>query len=113
MAQDLSRRLKARFAAPRTGFAFAGFDVPHAHAHVMPMFSIADLTSQKCFAEENLTFRPPPRADDGALAALAQELHRDLSQDAEGQLHRGLPQDAADKLHRGLPQDAEEKSRKL
>lgn len=74
LAQDLSGRLKRRFDAPRVGFAFVGFDVAHVHAHVMPLYSIQDLTSRQCFAEENLTFRPPPRADDRELSELAAAL---------------------------------------
>ena len=38
LGQKLARAMKATWNAERAGFAFMGFDIPHAHAHVMPVF---------------------------------------------------------------------------
>ena len=71
--------MKARYGAPRVGFAFTGIDVPHVHAHVIPMVETTDLTSRRYIAEEKLTFRLTPRADDGELAAAAAEMRAALA----------------------------------
>jgi histidine triad (HIT) family protein len=78
LGQRLAREMKAIYGAPRVGFAFMGFDVPHAHAHVLPVFERDDITSRRAIAEEKITFRPPPRASDEDLAAGAERLRRAL-----------------------------------
>ena len=62
----------------RAGFAFMGFDIPHAHAHVLPVFERDDITSRRAIAEEKITYRPPPRAEDGELAATVARLRAAL-----------------------------------
>ena len=75
MGQRLAREMKAIYRAPRVAFAFMGFDVPHAHAHVMPVFDRHDITSRRAIIEETVTFRQLPRADDAELAMGAKRLH--------------------------------------
>ena len=79
LGQRLSKHMKARYGAPRVGFAFTGIDVPHVHAHVIPMMETTDLTSRRFIVEEKLTFRLPPRADDGDLAVTAAEMRTALA----------------------------------
>ena len=74
LGQKLARAMKAVHGVERAGFAFMGFDIPHAHAHVMPVFERDDITSRRAIAEEKVTFRPPPRAEDGDLATAAAQL---------------------------------------
>ena len=45
----------------RVAFLFTGGDVPHAHAHVVPMVAGTDITSRRYIAEEDLTFQSTPR----------------------------------------------------
>jgi len=79
LGQRLARGMKVRYGAPRVGFAFTGIDVPHAHAHVIPMMDATDLTSRRYIAEENLTFRLTPRMDDGELASMAAVMRAELA----------------------------------
>ncbi len=48
-------------------FLFTGGDIPHAHAHLVPMHEKTDITSRRYIAEEQLTFRDMPRATDSEL----------------------------------------------
>ncbi|MDE2363220.1 MAG: HIT family protein [Hyphomicrobiales bacterium] len=74
LGQKLGRAMKQIYAAPRVAFAFMGFDVPHAHAHVVPVFDKTDITSRRAIVEEKITFRAPPRASEEELAAGAKNL---------------------------------------
>jgi len=79
LGQRLARHMKVRYGAPRVGFAFTGIDVPHAHAHVIPMMETTDLTSRRYIAEEKLTFRLTPRAADDELASMAAVMRAELA----------------------------------
>jgi len=67
LGQKLARAMKSIYGVERAGFAFMGFDIPHAHAHVMPVFERDDITSRRAIAEEKVTYRHPPRATDNDL----------------------------------------------
>lgn len=75
LGQDLARRLKALYGVARVGFLFTGGDVPHAHAHVVPLVAATDITSRQYIAEEKLTFRATPRASPADLAETARRIH--------------------------------------
>lgn len=47
VGQALARRLKAVYRVERVAFLFTGGDVPHAHAHVVPMHEKTDITSAR------------------------------------------------------------------
>ena len=47
VAGEVARAVKQAFAPPKVGFAVAGFDVPHAHLHVIPLHHPDDLTSKR------------------------------------------------------------------
>lgn len=47
MGQDLAKRLKATYNVERVAFLITGGDVPHAHAHVVPMHEKTDITSAR------------------------------------------------------------------
>ena len=42
-------------------------DIPHAHAHVVPMVEKTDITSRAYVDDETVTFRPAPRRRRGAF----------------------------------------------
>ena len=46
-AKRLARALHAAFTPQRVGLTVAGFDVPHAHLHVLPLHHYHDLTSRR------------------------------------------------------------------
>ena len=45
MAQRVGRAIDAERKPPKVGLAVIGFDVAHAHVHVLPLLTISDLTS--------------------------------------------------------------------
>ncbi|HEX7051213.1 MAG TPA: HIT family protein [Longimicrobiales bacterium] len=51
LAQQLARRMKAVYGVERVAFLFTGGDVPHAHAHVVPMHAKTDITSARYVVE--------------------------------------------------------------
>lgn len=78
LGQKLARAMKSVYGVERAGFAFMGFDIPHAHAHVLPVFERDDITSRRAIAEDKITFRPPPRAEGAELAATVARLRAAL-----------------------------------
>lgn len=46
LANDLSRALKDVCSPLRVGLLVTGFDVPHAHLHVVPVHDVHDITSR-------------------------------------------------------------------
>jgi histidine triad (HIT) family protein len=67
LGQKLAAAMKRIYGVPRVSFLFTGGDVPHAHAHLVPMHEKTDITSRRYIAEEQLTFRDMPRASDEEL----------------------------------------------
>jgi len=47
LGQHLAQRMKAVFEVERVAFVFTGGDVPHAHAHLVPMHAKTDITSAR------------------------------------------------------------------
>ncbi len=43
VAQKVGTAQMAAFGSPRVGLIIAGFEVPHTHLHVIPMFDMGDL----------------------------------------------------------------------
>jgi histidine triad (HIT) family protein len=74
LGQRLARAMKGLYGVERAGFCYTGGDVPHAHAHVIPIHEKTDITSRRYILEENLTFRALPPVPDDELAACAAEL---------------------------------------
>ncbi len=71
LGQRLARVLKEIYGPPRVGFAFTGGDVPHAHAHVAPLYTNTDITSRSYIVEETITVRPPPSPPEDELREAA------------------------------------------
>ncbi len=51
--KKISKRLKEVFNPQKVGLMVAGWDVPHAHVHVVPMEDHQDITSRSTYLEEN------------------------------------------------------------
>jgi histidine triad (HIT) family protein len=79
LGQRLAPILKRLYGVRRVAFLFTGGDIPHAHAHLVPMVDGSDITSRRYIAEERLTFRNTPRATEDELAATAEVIRRALS----------------------------------
>ncbi|WP_105416450.1 HIT family protein [Neorhizobium sp. T25_27] len=78
--QLIARAQKRLYAVERTAFLFSGGDIPHVHAHVVPMHDKTDITSRRYIAEESLTFVPAPRATKAELTDVASELKSAMNQ---------------------------------
>ena len=68
VGQKIARAMKEIYAVPQVAFVYTGSDIPHAHAHLLPMHDKTDITSRHYIEEKDLTFRPAPRAEEGSLA---------------------------------------------
>lgn len=47
ISQKIGQKIKTSLAPPRVGFVVAGFGVPHAHYHIIPMWDEHDISSSK------------------------------------------------------------------
>jgi histidine triad (HIT) family protein len=71
VGQLLAPILREKFQVRRVAFLFTGGDIPHAHAHVVPMVGEDDITSSQYIVEKNITFKCTPRAADAELSEVA------------------------------------------
>jgi histidine triad (HIT) family protein len=78
VGQKIARSLKAIYGVDRVGFAFTGADVPHVHAHVVPLVQADDLTSRRYIVEEVVTYRDPPRPPEATMAETAARIRAAL-----------------------------------
>jgi len=53
VAQAIGRAVQLAWQAPRSGVVIAGFEVPHAHIHVAPVWDMADFDFAKATPEHN------------------------------------------------------------
>lgn len=84
LGQRLARVQKRIYAVERVAFMFTGGDVPHAHAHVIPLVEKTDITSRRYIVEPKLTWRALPPPDTGAQRETAKALARGLAEDKNG-----------------------------
>jgi histidine triad (HIT) family protein len=74
LGQKIARAQKRLYGVKRVAFLFTGGDVPHAHAHVVPMVENTDITSRRYIKEETLTFASLPNPGAEELESVAAEL---------------------------------------
>lgn len=63
-AKKVSRQIKASFSCKKVGMSVVGLEVPHAHIHLIPIQSVADMN----FAQEKL------QLEANELASIAAQL---------------------------------------
>jgi histidine triad (HIT) family protein len=68
----LAEVLAALFEPPKVGLFVVGFHVPHAHVHVVPLYSIRDFTADAI----QLAMRKPP--DEGLLVETCRHIRERL-----------------------------------
>ncbi|MDO5647669.1 HIT family protein [Paracoccus sp. (in: a-proteobacteria)] len=73
-AQAIARAMKHIYDVPRVSMFYTGIHVPHAHAHVVPMHHIHDVTSAAYLAEGMDEFVTPPQMPGDQMAAVADRL---------------------------------------
>ncbi len=77
-AQSIARVMKPLFKVERIAMFYTGIHVPHAHAHVVPMHHVHDVTSAAYLKEGLESFSIPPQLDPEKLASTAARLRSQL-----------------------------------
>lgn len=75
-AQALARAMKQLYQVERVSLFYTGIHVPHAHAHVVPMHHVHDVTSQAYFQDGPDGYSVPPQPATEQLAETALTLGR-------------------------------------
>lgn len=78
LAQRIAPILRDYAGVERVAFFFTGVDLPHAHAHLVPMHETTDITSRRAIVEADVTIRHMPRIDDATLRPIADALRTAL-----------------------------------
>jgi histidine triad (HIT) family protein len=71
VAQRLAREMKQLYGVERVAMLYTGIHIAHAHAHVVPMHHIHDITSAAYLGDGPEAFAMPPKASDQALGEVA------------------------------------------
>ena len=87
-AQQLARAMKQLYAVERVSLFYTGIHVPHAHAHVVPMHHVRDVTSAAYLGEGLERFTAPPSPPPEELDAVATAL-RDVFQGMNSPFRHG------------------------
>ncbi|MBK4217625.1 HIT domain-containing protein [Paracoccus caeni] len=78
-AQAIARGMKRIYGVERVSMFYTGIHVPHAHAHVVPMHHIHDVTSLEYLKDGPEKFSAPPQLPPERMARIASELGETLS----------------------------------
>ena len=78
-AQMLARAMKRIYEVPRVAMLFTGIHVPHAHAHLVPMHDIHDVTSTAYLKDGTDRFSAPPQLPSDQMVRIADELRGALT----------------------------------
>ncbi len=73
-AQVLARRMKVVYGVERVSMFYTGIHVPHAHAHVVPMHHVHDVSSAAYLADGPEGYSQPPQLPAEQMAAVARDL---------------------------------------
>lgn len=73
-AQRLAKRMKDLYKVERVAMFFTGIHVAHAHAHVVPMHHVHDVSSQAYLADGPQTYAIPPQLPAAQMDQIAQQL---------------------------------------
>ena len=85
VSQIVARRQKALYGVERVAMFFTGIHVPHAHAHVVPMHDVHDVTSAAYLRDGFDSFAAPPQPPAGQMEKTAGQLAAAVS---SGQISR-------------------------
>jgi histidine triad (HIT) family protein len=77
-AQRLARSMKRLYAVDRVAMFYTGIHVPHAHAHVVPMHHVHDVSSKAYLAEGVDGYALPPKLANDEMSNIAKSLKADL-----------------------------------
>ncbi|MCL4676401.1 MAG: HIT family protein [Pararhodobacter sp.] len=76
-AQHLARRMKSLYGVERVAMFYTGIHVPHAHAHVVPMHHVHDVTSRAYLSDGADAYAVPPQPPTSELEDIARQLRID------------------------------------
>ena len=79
VSQRLARALKATEGVERVAMVFTGIHVPHAHAHLVPMHHLHDISSAAYLANGLDSYSLPPQLPPAEMAAIAERLRKALA----------------------------------
>lgn len=79
-AQRLARRMKTLYKVERVAFFYTGIHVPHAHAHVVPMHHVHDVTSQVYLSDGPEGYAAPPPLPQDRMDDIAQALRAEFTE---------------------------------
>ncbi len=77
-AQRIARAMKRLYQVERVSMFYTGIHVPHAHAHVVPMFHIHDVSSAAYLQSGLEHFTTPPQLAAAVMEQTALELRNSL-----------------------------------
>lgn len=78
-AQKIARTMKQIYGVERVAMFYTGIHVPHAHAHVVPMHHVHDVTSAAYLRNGPDEFTAPPQRPGNEMAEIASSLREHLS----------------------------------
>ncbi|WP_050528441.1 HIT family protein [Pseudorhodobacter aquimaris] len=73
-AQRLAKRMKTLYGVERVAMFYTGIHVSHAHAHVVPMHHMHDVTSQAYLSEGPDIYTTPPQLSGDQIDKIARNL---------------------------------------
>lgn len=77
-AQKIARAMKRLYPVERVSMFYTGIHVAHAHAHVVPMFHMHDVTSAAYLQDGENNFSTPPQLPKTEMAEIASALKNSL-----------------------------------
>lgn len=77
-AQQIARAMKQIYRVERVALFYTGIHVPHAHAHVVPMHHVHDVTSAAYLRDGSDSFSAPPQMPPEKMAEVAATLRESL-----------------------------------
>jgi len=77
-AQRIARAMKRLYGVERVSMFYTGIHVPHAHAHVVPMFHVHDVTSAAYLRDGKDQFSTPPKLPQSEMEHIATDLRNNL-----------------------------------
>jgi histidine triad (HIT) family protein len=78
VSQRIARAMKAVYGVERVSMFFTGIHVAHAHAHLVPMHDVHDVTSAAYLADGLAGFSIPPQLPAEKMAQIAADLRAAL-----------------------------------
>lgn len=78
-AQGIARAMKRLYGVPRVSMFYTGIHVAHAHAHVVPMHHVHDVTSQAYLAEGTDGFSAPAPLPAKRMTQIAASLRAEIA----------------------------------